>query len=155
MFLLGNNFGPLGTYVTVTYTAKDYQALSYSASCFVSVAHTNVTCRTVPGVGPSLFWQLVVGNQSSVSALSSYCPPSLYAVSVLNPTLTSPFDCPLPEVANATADVSPSDATVGLLFDTSGRSVVQLDGANFGPNISAVVVLATQVRTLFVPCGHW
>ncbi len=68
-FLESVTYGPSG---------REYTA----ASCTITVPHTQVTCRTVPGTGRLLRWRVTVGGQTSdLSASStSYAPPRLLGV---------------------------------------------------------------------------
>ena len=103
--LSGNDFGPSGTNVTVEYrsTTDTYVAVN----CFVSTAHTGVTCTSVPGVGTALQWRITIARQSSDwyqpdAAISSYAPPSIASLSGQ------------------------------LLLHTGGNEVVMVTGENFG-----------------------
>ncbi len=151
VYLLGENFGPAGTVVSVVYSAKDYAGLSYTADCFVAVPHFNVTCRTIPGVGSSLFWQLVVGGQFSVGGLTSYCIPQLTGVSaVVSAYLDASSACQFPNI-NASFVIAGAGGIASLpvaVFDTQGRSMVQLDGSNFGNSILDISVDMIQVLLL-------
>ena len=111
--LRGANFGPVGgAQVTATY-GKSNDTVVFSASgCFVSQAHSEITCQTAPGAGDQLDWTVVVDGQTSVAQLSDYAPPVVDAVTLL-----------------ATGAVPPSNAS------DAGGQLVRLDGANFGPPV--------------------
>lgn len=149
VYLVGDNFGPVGTVVTVVYSPKEFPALNFTAQCSVSVPHTTVTCLTVPGVGTSMFWLLIVGGQFSVGSFTSYCPPVVTAVAALPALATGNNACPNPValVGNVSAVVGTGAASPLVVFDADGRSRVRLDGQNFGNNINNVVVEAVQAGT--------
>jgi cysteine-rich repeat protein len=76
VFLAGQFFGTTehNAVKAVMYgpTGTEYQA----TSCIVTADHIQVTCRTAPGVGRSLRWRVLIGNQwSTLAGNTSYAPP--------------------------------------------------------------------------------
>lgn len=76
VFLAGQSFGTVehNAVKAVTYgpTGVEYQAVS----CIVTADHIQITCRTAPGVGRSLRWKVLIGNQwSALAGDTSYAPP--------------------------------------------------------------------------------
>jgi hypothetical protein len=72
----GRNFGPLGTVVeSATYgpNGTEFQA----AACYVSIAHTEITCMTTVGAGTALKWFLFIDGQKSVAPTTSYGRPEI------------------------------------------------------------------------------
>jgi len=70
-FLQSVTYGPGGS---------EYEA----AGCRITVAHTEIVCRTVAGIGPSLSWIVTVDGQSSQASDSpktNYAPPVLNGLS--------------------------------------------------------------------------
>ena len=69
---------------TVTYGLGGAQFVA--RNCSVTVPHTQITCRTVPGTGRALQWVVTVGNQTSQrsAAITSYAIPSLAAAAPAN-----------------------------------------------------------------------
>jgi hypothetical protein len=53
-----------------------------AVGCVVAVGHTEIVCKTVPGVGSALRWVVKVGKQASATstATTAYAPPSLLGV---------------------------------------------------------------------------
>lgn len=109
----GRNFGPaeLGYLDSVSYSPADTPLVFFPTGCAVSTAHVEITCETVPGAGARASWQVVVGNQSSLSPSTTYTPPVL-----LNVTRTE-------------------KKSLVTLLKTSGDDVLKLVGINFGTDI--------------------
>ena len=65
--ITGQNFGPtLGpdqqaTKVIVNYGPKDRKKAYFGSECKV-IAHTKIECKTAPGVGTNLFFQVEIGT---------------------------------------------------------------------------------------------
>jgi hypothetical protein len=129
LLINGENFGPL---VSTNVIAAAYHnpllvnmAGSYfhAVQCEVTIAHTQIACLTVEGVGYNHTWALVVGHQgddTSTVLQTSYHIPELSGWA--NPELAS-----------------------GLA--TRGQEHVYLNGQNLGPNVSSNVFTATYVNT--------
>jgi hypothetical protein len=88
VIVTGNFFGPAGlllpnltTVVSPTAFYGHTGALNYQATdCVVTVAHTQLTCLSAPGVGAALVWKVVAGGQSSAvssAKTTSYAPPTI------------------------------------------------------------------------------
>ena len=97
----GSQFSTQKWLEAVTYgiTGTEFAA----AGCTVTVAHSQITCTTVPGTGRALKWFVTVRGQISAPgpSLTSYAPPNVTSVA----PLTGP---------------------------TSGAVAVTLSGVNFG-----------------------
>jgi hypothetical protein len=113
----GDMFGPAGTLLSGFYTNDQLEnTLSgqiYAASgCNVTLAHVQITCTTVAGVGTEHHWfALIDGQTSNISTdTTSYRRPTIVE-----------FD-------------AASMAPFGIATD--GRSFVTLTGQNFGPPLS-------------------
>ena len=122
----GANFGPLGAAaaVVVTYANPFLDGLggsTYYPKCNMTVAHTELTCTTLAGVGFNHTWQVKVGNQTRSAdyfkaAVTSYVAPS---------------------VASLDREVIAS----GMATDGSTR--VTVTGSNFGPAVENNYLFAT------------
>ena len=89
------NFGPtFPVYkLVVTYgkTGVEYTA----AGCHVTVAHYEIQCLTVPGVGQNLVWVVrlegqsssIVGANGTAPPTTSYLPPLIYTLASLDSTI--------------------------------------------------------------------
>ncbi len=132
--MLGENFGPVGTPVAVSYSSPARPEFVFAPICNVSIAHTHLTCRTEPGVGSNLQWQVEIGGQFSVGSSVAYCLPAITNISVRHDPARGSSNCDLP--LNET----------GLVFDTEGRSEMLIEGVNFGDNDRDVVVKGISVR---------
>jgi hypothetical protein len=98
--ITGLNFGPTGgayePKVEVHYTARvvttppggaaaTVRTLFFSAQgCTVTTAHEVITCRTSPGAGAALSWNVVVDGVASVTPTTSYCAPSVTNVTLVD-----------------------------------------------------------------------
>eukprot|EP00808_Paulinella_micropora_P030656 g79511.t1 len=87
----GQNFGPVGAPLVVTYGPAVNPAKYTAASCTQSVAHIRINCTTVAGVGSDLRWRVTVdGVQgNSYASTFSYLPPSISSVSSSGPLATT------------------------------------------------------------------
>ena len=77
VILHGNNFGPYADGAIVTYgpTGTEY----IPKDCVV-MSHQNITCKTVPGFGKNLYWQVTVREQTNeLSATTSYASPYIHS----------------------------------------------------------------------------
>jgi len=95
-----------------------------ATDCYVSLAHTQISCNTVEGVGGDLFWSVVVGGQNETAKLvkSSYFPPtpsSWYAAS----------------------------GALAMALDTVGGDTLLVTGDYFGPVDATNIVNATYQNT--------
>ncbi len=111
--LAGQNFGALGAAaVNATYSGGSTgQVFALNASrCSVVVAHTQIACTTLAGVGLGFRWTVTVASLSSASSLfsSAYAAP---VVSDLRASLTSAALAAMP---------------------TTGGSTIILSGSHFG-----------------------
>lgn len=106
--ITGTNFGPGAAGTTITAQYGQYPA----TGCVVTVAHTELECTSVAGVGFNHTWVVTVATQpSSVTQwplVSSYLPPSISSL------------------GGATA------------MSTQGSEVVLVRGTNLGPAQAAV-----------------
>lgn len=105
----GENFGPSLDDSAVVFK-RENPDLSFTMSCVMSIAHTRLTCDTVPAVGQDLRIEVTTGSQASElsSGTISYSSPSISSVSIVdNPTLP-----------------------------TEGGVTVNIVGANFGPDVT-------------------
>jgi hypothetical protein len=135
--LNGSNFGPAGipSSFSVTYanpSLSDFAGSTFVPdSCSVTVAHTQITCQTVTGVGTNHTWAVLVGNQSltsdSAPAVTSYFAPQITALQV--------------------KDSSPPSK----VFATDGVDTIVVAGVNFGPrflDVPSNIVRATYTTVL-------
>jgi len=121
----GANLGPLGTVgIAVTYAVVNTSVPLYTAvNCHVTVAHAQVVCDSVAGVGASLAVTLTVGGQASA--------PSADTVAYLLPVITG--------ISGLGAD--------GAV--TEGGQQVILAGDMFGPTTTTSVPLPDGVVAAF------
>jgi hypothetical protein len=128
--IVGSNFGPklfdkrdgkgdvAATFLnTVTYGGSS--GTKYTAvDCVVTVDHTEITCKTSPGVGRNLAWVVEVGKQYS-SRSTSTC-------SGADDGFGTPLLC---STSYAVPRIDFLEPSIGL---TSGITEVTVLGANFG-----------------------
>lgn len=76
--IMGNNFGPSGTELSVTFgqNGADYEALS----CFHLESHILLQCITPPATGSAHKWIVSVAGQQSVVPTTSIAPPEINIV---------------------------------------------------------------------------
>merc|ERR1711871_137142 len=118
VYIHGKNFGPNRTSNTsflesVTYGEQGYE---YKAPCIL-VSHTLIQCKTVPGCGQNLSWQVRVSGQTSLlskKSQTSYANPSLAVA--------------LPGEVNSV-----------------GNDIVQLEGSNLGLADSSRTPVLTSI----------
>ena len=105
----GNQFGPAGnTYITrVQYQPVGYAILFDAVGCSVSIAHSQITCRTGRGAGTRLNWLIVIANQSSTTPSTRYAAPA---------------------ITNITR---PAGASISM-FPTAGGDLMLISGTNLG-----------------------
>eukprot|EP00937_MAST-01D_sp_MAST-1D-sp2_P003961 g3961.t1 len=127
----GSNFGPIAVRPTVRYRTKDQDNLAIRAeyeavNCSISVPHEKIVCVTAPGEGKDLEWEVRVEDLASEwsSQLTSYGRPSLKKTS-----------------NEATKESPASGATTGL-------TIVNIDGDNFGTNIARVFFDDVRIDTV-------
>ncbi len=143
--IVGENFGPLGTFPNVSYHSASQPDRVFTPRCNVSVAHTRIRCLTEPGVGSGLQWQVSIGNQVSVGSNVGYCGPVVESLTVeLLVNDSSPLG-PAPASACPFPPVPPS--LTGRVMDSEGRSDVVLTGLYFGRDASEVEVRGLSVRS--------
>jgi hypothetical protein len=81
--VLGKNFGPVALHaVTQVFCKPSGLALTIPVDCDVVVDDVELACTVGEGVGGQLQWTVVVANQSSVAARTSYLPPVLSGIAV-------------------------------------------------------------------------
>ena len=108
--LTGDYFGPMSTTLnpspTLKYTSTNvvYDAVS----CSVTIAHTQLTCTSVAGVGREVSFQTTIGEQTSNSFLR---PDVRYAA---------------PQLATVSSPNGP--------IRTEGGDTITLKGSSFGPS---------------------
>ena len=97
---------------------SNYSVLEAS-DCVVSQASTRITCRTAPGVGDELVWQVEIDGQASqvLQAMTNYHPPVI------------------------TGYEGPGSA----MARTEGNQPVRIEGKHFGP-IGTTVQRAVYTR---------
>lgn len=114
----GTQFGTVEhnavTQVTYGPSGDEYDAIG----CYVSVSHEQLTCRTSPGIGSGLLWVVSIGYQNSLTPVTSYGNPVIYAIR----------------------------GPGAVHGDTNGNQTIWIDGTNFGnqddpvgPPITSVV----------------
>jgi hypothetical protein len=111
VILRGNNFGPVGTPVSVTYGNALEFSCSYVADPLDS--HTVVRCDTEAGVGQDLRWAVTVGGQVAASNAGG-----------------STFGYAFPTITNI-VNTNPGYTIASL--DTAGGQLLTITGTNFGP----------------------
>ena len=122
VYIHGKNFGPNRTSNTsflesVTYGEQGYE---YEAPCIL-VSHILIQCKTVPGCGQNLSWQVRVSGQTSLlskTSQTSYAKPSL-------------------------VDALPGEV------DSVGNELVQLQGSNFGLADSSRTPVRTSIEIIY------
>ena len=107
----GLNFGPVGTTVALSYGPPGGSLLRYAnAPCLVMIAHTQLICMALPGIGANLSFSIAAANSPSLVAFNNtnlrYASPTLNSIS------------------------APILSTLG------GESIV-ITGTNFGPATSS------------------
>ena len=95
IYLIGSNFGPattptaiksgVTTTVLVEYGLFDQDNTTtqfVAADCSVRIAHFQIMCTTIPGVGRGLRWRVTLGEQTGAPSLvtTSYRPPVVTSV---------------------------------------------------------------------------
>lgn len=123
--LTGHDFGPENIAVTMIYRNERLSNLASvvytTKDCNVTVAHTEVKCRNLPGVGYNHSYSVTVDDQVSNRSVdvSSYARPEIDSVSV--------------------------DGSLQL--DGAGGETVTITGTNFGPQVTANKINATYVTS--------
>ena len=80
----GRHFGPPGTTVQLATYGSGNETFK-SPGCDV-LDHNNLQCKTAPGAGSDQFWTVVIGDQESSVATTSYAPPVILDFKGLNDT---------------------------------------------------------------------
>eukprot|EP00946_MAST-07B_sp_MAST-7B-sp1_P005000 g5000.t1 len=94
VYLIGTNFGPVTTPTALSSRLTSLVTVEYgffegsnttvryvAADCSVRIAHYQIACTTVPGVGQGLEWRVTVGGQTGF--------PSTVTTSYRRPVITS------------------------------------------------------------------
>ena len=113
--IVGQNFGPNGTFVNVEYGANNGSGTIYTAhGCAVVIDHSVIECKSVSGIGKNLNVRVAVaglsGSWSSSGALLSYQAPVITKL---------------------------AGAGVEFPSSTTGNTPVEIQGRNFGPAYTA------------------
>lgn len=128
----GTNFGPASTLVQLQYGPDGVTNAFTARDCRVTIAHQQITCHPVPGVGGPLSFVANVGSQNSIvfDSAVSYEEPTISGVSALL------------QGSTIIDDLSPVDGLLSL--PTAGGAVISITGSGFGPILapSHPVVLA-------------
>jgi hypothetical protein len=130
--LYGRNFGPASLSPTplesVVYAPVGLPHRFEAANCAITLNHTEITCRTVPGVGGRLLWTVTVAGQSSSNQRTHYAVPVITDIRVAGAV----------DAGNAT--------TPTLLLRTEGGQAMVISGQHFG-TASPSFVSAVEART--------
>jgi len=104
----GRNFGNADIAIeAVVYTSSDGTVFDATSTCSISEAHEKITCRTSPGAGTGLRWQVTIAGQNSEFPTTTYSDPIIYGI------------------------MSDPAATLG---NSAGGDDIFIKGANFGPD---------------------
>ena len=149
--LRGSNFGPLNSTVTAYYQNNVNTSMAafestnddtffldpkvsslgsarfHAVNCSVVIAHTEVNCTTVPGVGRDQYWVLRVGEQENLPATSPttrYLPPVIERLDLLGD-----------------AKFYPDPGR--FLLETYGGDEVWINGSNLGPDLPVNPLVVT------------
>lgn len=116
----GRNFGRNASLIRANYTLNLKTPINMidnhtyiAPACNVSIPHTQLACRTAPGVGQDLSWAVSVDNQDNVNPKTAYTTPKITAYEVRNAT---------------TRQLKMVGAT------TEGGDLLYIYGSGFGPN---------------------
>ena len=92
----GKNFGNNATLVRAKYTLQLKSPIGsltnytyISPICSISINHTQLACKTAPGVGQDLIWTVTVDGQDNVSPKTAYTTPKITGYEVRNATTLS------------------------------------------------------------------
>ncbi len=157
------NFGFLNSTVSVILSSAPPAATYSASSCHTTIAHRQLECTTLPGVGKNIRWTVTVdGRQGSPSAdPSAFSPPELYRVAN-NTNLTTLGGA---SVALYGAELGPPGGTLSLScsFSASNAPEVGYLAHPFAPTscvvssddlavCSAAPAFGAQLRWVLVPC---
>jgi hypothetical protein len=123
--LFGKNFGPAvpRNNISASYFNRSLQGLAGNVfgavDCFVVVAHSQINCTSVAGVGVDQSWTVLVGGQTSHQSVN-----------------TTRYNAP--KLRHFNASGSP---TALHFLDTLGGQVLFINGSDFGPKLSDNLVL--------------
>uniref|UniRef100_A0A7S1GCG6 IPT/TIG domain-containing protein n=1 Tax=Bicosoecida sp. CB-2014 TaxID=1486930 RepID=A0A7S1GCG6_9STRA len=126
--IVGRGFGPVAenavdwvTYTSVRTAVGDALAkIVYGAvDCAVVVDDVEIACVAAPGIGSLLAWTVSIANQTSASTVTSYAPPEITSVALVDG---------------------------GRVLDTSGGQFVELVGSNLGPAGAAALLDAVTYQ---------
>ncbi|KAH8073099.1 calcium ion binding protein [Aureococcus anophagefferens] len=134
-YLEGDNLGPAGSEVFVSYGPASRPDLYAAAACGVVVAHTKLSCETATGTGGGHVVRATVGNQTS-------------AAYDANLTYAAPF------VSYYESSWASDEDRVGAFAE--GGELLKLHGGNFGPlgnaSLDSVSYLAADDDERYVAC---
>ena len=154
----GENFGPIGTKISLFYGPSTNLLVFAALECAVSQAHTQITCVSAPGVGSNLAVTLSVAGQTATAAgLLTYAHPAIEDISAA-PTETSiNFSGKAFDGTSIDGDFSDSDAFDELEppqnFPTSGGTLVDITGFNLPPLGAVGVDVQTILHVTYGPTG--
>jgi len=101
----GGDFGPVnGANVTAKYGGAANKVEFTAVGCYVSIAHTQITCTTAPGAGKDLSWVVTVDGQDGTNEKTDYGKPILSGT-----TFSLPY------------------------LNNDGGETIIINGTNFGP----------------------
>ena len=114
VLLHGNSFGP----ASLSHVALDRVTCGpYAAiGCVVTVDHVQISCTLGSGVGAKLVWSVTVAGQTSTHATTSYAPPRISTLTVVDDS-----------GAVAVNDTAVTDVP------TLGTATLVVTGSGFGP----------------------
>ncbi|KAH8055453.1 calcium ion binding protein [Aureococcus anophagefferens] len=134
-YLEGDNLGPAGSEVFVSYGPASRPDLYAAAACGVVVAHAKLSCETATGTGGGHVVRATVGNQTS-------------AAYDANLTYAAPF------VSYYESSWASDEDRVGAFAE--GGEQLKLHGGNFGPlgnaSLDSVSYLAADDDERYVAC---
>ncbi len=127
--LYGRNFGatfmdPLPLQ-SVVYSPLGLPYVYTAADCAITLNHTEITCRTVPGVGERLLWTVAVAEQESTNPRTRYARPVISHIRVVDAVEATTGGGAAAVGANATA-------TTTVLLQTEGGQLMVITGQFFG-----------------------
>ena len=128
--IMGGNFGPTTTAVSVSYGPSMLYGATYwkytDASCTVAIASTKITCTSLAGSGGNLKWQVTVGSSGAVNA------PAFAGPGYTVPAVTAISSAP------------------AAGFSPNGGNSVTLTGTNFGASSTGTDFFGNDVNILGV-----
>ena len=167
--LEGENFGPIGTKVSVFYGADNTHAFFVAEECRIVVGHTRIMCVSAPGVGVNLGVTVSIAGQTArpptdsgggggSSAFLAYAPPVVEDIAMAPDDGSSEL---IAEEYTSTgaavmAAASADDAQPLLVsaLPTSGGTLVDITGVNFPPLNAQSVNTQTTLRVTYGSSGY-